>query len=243
MNINQIFGNRFSMLRINSGMSQREFANDFSDFIDRDKSYTLVTISSWEIGNKLPPFDVAVNIARYFKVSMDWLLGFTGEDGEPQKLDTPASTATISSMEANLIIKDDQLKGFDKQPVYVVFNNMDLPNRWGVLDYGRNRIVFTDALMNLNNGLDFTLYSNIPDAERSPKYNIRKPLSMSQILKKQKDETIWVEMKSMDGIVKAKYNGWYSVNPETKCLENIGMGFILPLHGLSISYDAFSSER
>lgn len=237
----QVFSNRFASLRIKSGMTQQEWAHDFSDYIDRDKNYTLMTISQWESGSKLPPLFAAINIAKYFHVSMDWLIGLTDDEtGTIQESNTDYQQSA-TEMEANLIIKDDQVKGFDKQPVYVVFDNKDLPNRWGILDWRKDRIVFSDGLMSLKNGMRFTLYANIPDAERSPKYNVRKPLSMSQLRKKKHGDKVWVEMKSMDGIVKAKYNGWYKFNSTTNCLENI-MGFVLPIDGMSISYDVFSSE-
>ncbi len=242
MDIKQIFANRLAILRQEKGMTQEEFAKDFSEFIGRDTTYSLLAVSSWEIGSKLPTLHVAINIARYFNVSADWLFGLTEEKDTGRQDKKDRKTPSASAMEANLIIKDNQLKGFDKQPVYVVFGNQELHNRWGILDWHKNRLVFSDAIMQLKPNLDCTLYANIPDAERSPQYNVRKPLSMSQILKKEKNERVWVEMRSMDGIIKAKYNGWYAVNPETRCLESF-MGVFLPLDRLSISFDVYSSEN
>ena len=221
-------------------MKQADFAADFSDFMDRDRTYSLLSISSWESGSKLPPLLVAINIAKYFKVSLDWLMGLKDEEDGETTAPKKTKKETIHAIEANLIIKEKQLKSFDKQPIYVVFNNIDLPNKWGILDYSKKRIIFSDAIMQLDNGLSCTFYANIPEAEKSPTYNIRKPLSMSQILKKQPDERIWVEMRSMNALVKAKYNGWYKVNTKTKCIE--GHMATMPLDSLSISYDAYSSE-
>ena len=40
------------------------------------------TVSRWELGDRLPPLDVATALANYFDVSLDYL---TGQSNDPRK--------------------------------------------------------------------------------------------------------------------------------------------------------------
>ena len=66
---NQIFAERFKELRVNSGYTQQQLANLFN--------VTRPCICYWETGKRVPDYTKLIEICRFFKVSSDYLLGFT----------------------------------------------------------------------------------------------------------------------------------------------------------------------
>ena len=62
-----MFGERLKDLREENGLTQAEFAVIIG--------VTRVCVSSWELGKYGPSLDKFIDIANYFKVSADFLLG------------------------------------------------------------------------------------------------------------------------------------------------------------------------
>lgn len=65
---NNFFGQRLKELRLDKNMSQRELGKIFN--------VCNQTISFWETGSREPDLDMLVEIAKFFEVSIDSLLGF-----------------------------------------------------------------------------------------------------------------------------------------------------------------------
>ncbi len=65
---NNLFGQRLKELRLDKNMSQRELGKIFN--------VCNQTISFWETGSREPDLDMLVEIAKFFEVSIDSLLGF-----------------------------------------------------------------------------------------------------------------------------------------------------------------------
>lgn len=63
---NNVFGKRLRELRLEKNLSQRELGTIFS--------VCNQTISFWETGAREPDLDNLVAIARFFDVSVDYLL-------------------------------------------------------------------------------------------------------------------------------------------------------------------------
>lgn len=63
--------NRLKALRSERGMSQTEFANKIG--------VAQNTVSNWENGNRLIDTETVARIADYFGVTIDYLLGRTGD--------------------------------------------------------------------------------------------------------------------------------------------------------------------
>ncbi len=61
-----IFGKNLKELRLEKGLSQRELGDVFG--------VCNQTISAWESGKKEPDLDRVVEIAKFFEVSIDYLL-------------------------------------------------------------------------------------------------------------------------------------------------------------------------
>jgi transcriptional regulator with XRE-family HTH domain len=64
-----IFGDILKELRIDSGLTQDEFAEKFN--------ISGTAISKYETGEREPNFDLLIKLADYFNVSVDYLLGRT----------------------------------------------------------------------------------------------------------------------------------------------------------------------
>ena len=63
---NNVFGNRLKELRIEKKLSQRKLGDIFG--------VCNQTISFWETGSREPDLDMLVKIAKFFEVSVDYLL-------------------------------------------------------------------------------------------------------------------------------------------------------------------------
>lgn len=64
---NNVLGKNLRELRLEQGISQRELGSKLG--------YCNQTISFWESGSREPDLDSLVQIAKYFQVSTDFLLG------------------------------------------------------------------------------------------------------------------------------------------------------------------------
>lgn len=62
-------GERLRRLRVESGLSQESLANVLG--VSRS------CLRNWELSERLPPADMVAEIARYFHISSDYLLGLT----------------------------------------------------------------------------------------------------------------------------------------------------------------------
>lgn len=62
-----IFGKILKELRLEQGISQRKLGEDFG--------VANQTISTWETGLREPDLDTLVKIAKYFNVTVGYLLG------------------------------------------------------------------------------------------------------------------------------------------------------------------------
>lgn len=67
-----MIGERLKELRKDKGLSQKELADQLS--------IGWKTVSSYETGNSSPDDDMKVAIARFFNVSLDYLLGLIDEE-------------------------------------------------------------------------------------------------------------------------------------------------------------------
>ncbi len=62
-----IFNERLKELREEKGITQSNLAGVFN--------VSKSTVSGWEVGRNQPNYDMLISIARYFDVSVDYLIG------------------------------------------------------------------------------------------------------------------------------------------------------------------------
>jgi transcriptional regulator with XRE-family HTH domain len=65
----EIFCYRLRQLRQSRNLTVEQLGKEFN--VKRQ------TVSRWELGNRLPPLDVATALAEYFNVSLDYLVGLS----------------------------------------------------------------------------------------------------------------------------------------------------------------------
>ena len=231
------FANRLALLRHQKGMTQDEFAMEISEVANRNRAYSLLTVSAWESGDKLPPLHIFNLICDYFCVSADYMLGRSDDTGNKALASaTPVNYKGI--YKPDFLVTYNDLPKFDGEPIYVVFCDKRSHDRWGVLNAAKMEIAFPGAYLRVTRNTNCIYYARIPEFEKTPKYNLKKRLSMKQM---KYAEKVWIEMISPNEKVKAQYNGWYR-NNETKSLLINAIGLTLPYDGLSITYNAFSAE-
>lgn len=68
-------GKRIAYLRNKRKLTQKEFAEDFSEYIGRSRLFAVTTISAWETGRKIPSSKCISSIAEYFGVPADYING------------------------------------------------------------------------------------------------------------------------------------------------------------------------
>ncbi len=233
------FANRFSVLRNRTGKTEEDFADEFSEYSGRRKGFSPLTISSWDTGTRFPTLGTIVDLARYFKVSSDYLLGLSNiENPEGTDLDEDGAIKE-SKKEPGLLIKKENLKHYDGQPVYVVFKDKTFSDAWGLVDAKMKRVVFSDKLLPFSTRIKCTFYAEVPINERDPMYHNRRALSITQVSKSKK---VWVELRSTEGYIKGRYDGWYDVHSDKELLVS-HLGLVLPFEGLSISFNAYHSDN
>lgn len=71
MNAEMIFGGRLQHARNMTGLSQRQVAESFG--------ITKVGYQNYEYGRRSPSLEMLPRLARFFRVSADYLLGLTDE--------------------------------------------------------------------------------------------------------------------------------------------------------------------
>ena len=86
------FANRMKELRLEKGLSQAEFANDFG--------VSLATVSNWERGERTPPLDDLDNLCEYFDCDINYLTGWNTPRLHYPKHPAPGELEAYLEMEA-----------------------------------------------------------------------------------------------------------------------------------------------
>lgn len=94
---------RIKQLRESQGKSQKE--------VSVDLGVSQATVSGWESGLKTPSAKSTLRIAKYFKVSVDYLLGLTDEN------EGPLSEIGEEALDDELISRVKALSPEDRQKV------------------------------------------------------------------------------------------------------------------------------
>lgn len=142
-------GERIRRLRLKNKISQKELSDDLGY-----KTYT--TISKWESDSSLPPGKEIKNLATYFDVSTDYLLGLTDyENGGPMEkysnivdvdfhesihANSASKTTAPSKVEIPSFILDEDPKNYFIITVHTDSMNRIIPsgNQAIVLDFSKS---------------------------------------------------------------------------------------------------------
>lgn len=227
MNPNLKTAKRIANLRKERGYSQEQFRKIFSEYECRKQPLSIMTVSSWETGKKQPPASVILDLATFYGVSTDYLFGLC---------DTVDKTYTKSNRykaSPEIEIKWTELIYHNNTPVYVVFNNENYHNQWGILDYTQKQVVFKDFKMILTKQCSY--FIAVPAEEITIKNKTRKLITMRSLMDRDK---VWIESLSPDALIRGKIDGWYEHDITKSFLINKATGQTLPYNGLGITYNA-----
>ncbi|EHL17423.1 hypothetical protein HMPREF9630_00590 [Peptoanaerobacter stomatis] len=103
------FGNRLKTLRENHNLSQKEFANILN--------IANSTLSQYESDKRVPSDEVKLQIAKYFNVTTDYLLGNETKNKEQNSQDKDEKDIAKSMKKIKEQLKDEQGLMFDGEPL------------------------------------------------------------------------------------------------------------------------------
>lgn len=147
--------NRIKELRNKKGLSQKEFAKAFSEFVKEDseiKPVSYATISRWERGENEPKLETWIKLADFFNVPVSYLQGLSDHNYNDREATTRAflernpdfvplpdgvslddvdfskSIELIDIADIDLQMRDSYLKQFQK--LVTVFLSKSSSNNW-----------------------------------------------------------------------------------------------------------------
>ncbi len=103
------FGNRLKTLRENHNLSQKEFANILN--------IANSTLSQYESDKRVPSDEVKLQIAKYFNVTTDYLLGNETKNKEQNSQDKDEKDIAKSMKKLKEQLKEQQGLMFDGEPL------------------------------------------------------------------------------------------------------------------------------
>ncbi|EHL11171.1 hypothetical protein HMPREF9629_00708 [Peptoanaerobacter stomatis] len=103
------FGNRLKTLRENHNLSQKEFANILN--------IANSTLSQYESDKRVPSDEVKIQIAKYFNVTTDYLLGNETKNKEQNSQDKDEKDIAKSMKKLKEQLKEQQGLMFDGEPL------------------------------------------------------------------------------------------------------------------------------
>ena len=106
-NYNSVFAKRLRELIESTGVSQAELANSVS--------VTRQAINSYTLGNTVPNSDVLTDIAKYFDVSSDYLLGLIDIKSNDITVKSICEEIGLSDKSVNLLIDLNRIKKLEKE--------------------------------------------------------------------------------------------------------------------------------
>lgn len=219
-----LFSVRLKALRKQKDIRQPDFARELSIFMGLDKRIATSTISSWEVGSRVPTPNTMRALANYFGVTLDYLLG---------RVESTNDTAKEMLFLEDFIIEIDEKKlpDYDGKPVYLVFSG-SFNNRWGIYNKDKNQFLCRDEIVVNNSGIRYfaTVPDNFPKSIRKSK-----PITLQELNEK---EDFWIEYFSGDEITNKKFSGWYRHTEKHDAIINTE-GNILPYQGINLYYHAY----
>ncbi len=233
MNPNAVTASRIKQLRENANISQEEFAQQFSDFCSRDRVYTVMAISCWESGRKLPPADVILQLTRFYGCSADYLLGLSNDPKQTKTSDK------IVNLNQRIEIPFNELSKHNKEALYVTFPDNKMQSQFGLLDYPKKQIVFIEYKVMIDPRCHY--YITVPPEELTIRNNLNHLLNLKDVMKK---DRVYIESLSPNPYMQALVSGWYRNDISGKFLINEA-GRCLSYEGLGVNYNAidFKTSR
>ena len=227
MKPNEITASRLKQLRESRELSQEKFGQEFAEFTNRKNgSYSVMTISCWETGRKLPPADTVMSLAQFYGCTSDYILGLSN-DPQLMRIDD-----NIQSMYQKIKIPVNDLQKFDKEAVYVQFPNGTMKNGMGLIDWAKKQIVMIDYKVQIDKRCQY--YRVIPPEEITIRDRVSRLLTYKEMMA---SDRVYIQSLSPDPYIQGMVSGWYHHDITKKFLIN-DEGRTLSYDGLGTAYSA-----
>ena len=240
-----VLGGRLAMLRENYqyltidddgkqymtyGLKQGELAKKLEDLMGGECHLTTPMISAWETGRKGVPEKYIPALCDIFNVTEEYLLGYTSNP-------TSTDSETGKNEDDRYEISAANLPDYDGEPIWCCFTTYEYEDAWAIYNGTTHQLIFKDGERFFRRPRDIKYFTKIPDyEEKSAK--AKRSLDINQIIRCKK---VYVIMNSPDGIIRAKFNGWYNVDTEHNVLVNPWNSLTLSLEGCNVSFRAYST--
>lgn len=222
---------RLAYLIEKSGSSQAKFASDLTN--QSGHTVSPASVSLWITGRRSVPQKYIDDIANMFGVTEAYLLGMTDD---PHK--TWNDIEKEGKKQEELYIIDRwQLYAYDRQPIYVTFENYDHEDGWAIYNRARQTFVFADDMIREDVLMRIGAKFHTKDiTQLDDPLKLRNSLDLHTLMT---TKNIYVYMISADRYVHGMYDGWYHHNENHTALIN-NQGLVLPYTGLKKAYRAYS---
>lgn len=227
-----IIPSRIVKARKSLNMTQAQFAANIREHLPEDGTISAILVSAWETGRRNCRAEVLEIISNLSGYPIDYFHGLCDEKGEAtvrkNQLDNLHNLKEISF---------ENIYQYDQLPVYVEFMEHQHPSGWALVDFANKELVFTRYVIKINskNFSMIKIYENKPFYDFSQEELAYKRLDLGTLFTLNR---VYVVMNSIDPVVRAKYNGWYSHNGDKTALQN-HIGLVLSYDGLGIAYNAY----
>lgn len=228
-----VYGSIVAELRTKRGWTQKELADQLVEIMPKDTKISPTLISAWETNSRPVAKKYTQPLCDIFHVSEEYLCGKTLLNND--NLQGMERVKYLETMRKE--ISYDQLNLYHKKPVYVAFDNMQYEAQWGIVDMGNKCIITIAHTIPLNavNKKHMKVYEYQPYYTEGYLHLLAKKMDYKSMMDADK---VYVMMTSMDDVVHAMYDGWYTHNLTKTALRN-AEGNILPYAGLGKNFNCY----
>lgn len=223
--LTKVMKERIKEIRIKKGLSQREFADEFSKVIERDAKISVSCVSSWEIGQKRPSYELLIALASFGEVSVEYLLGISDQKNSNRNKAFEMSEYVVEIPAKNLL-------NYDGKPIFLEVPGEE-QKRWGIYNHEERAFHCKTETIPVNNVIRF--FAAAPEAWPSHKQQ-NKRLNYKMF---QNASRFWIEYENDDAFIAQKYSGWYRHTEDHSAIIN-EEGNILPYQAFDIHYKVYS---
>lgn len=227
--MSNIIGNQIKLIRTEHKLSQAAFGKEVSEFMNKKRNYGIPVVSAWETGRRIPPAKTLSAISALYGVDLQALL-----EGESANSNSSDLIADIP----NNRISYGELKEYHGKPIFLVFNNLEHKDQWGIVDSRRNVIKTLDYEFSFDELISDVLFYRVqPYGSVELEHRYDRGLSIAQV---QNLKRVWVCVRTFDDYIRGRYDGWWYNNTSKTALINV-RGDILPYESLGYSYNAYKA--
>lgn len=141
--------NRIKELRNEKGLSQKEFAKAFSDFVKNDKtikSVSYATISRWERGENEPKLETWVKLADFFDVPVLYLQGVSNSKITLNNIDRFIKNEGFDMSSINSALDDKDIHTYKR--LINAYHGRKKPN--SKIDPRKEALLYRDLILENN---------------------------------------------------------------------------------------------